>query len=58
MGSDVQQASVIKDRNVIVLTKASARSVLGRSHGYFEELINQENKRMGWNCNAHDGIFL
>ncbi|XP_067349374.1 uncharacterized protein [Channa argus] len=42
-GKDVQQVSVIKDKNGNVLT--GARSVMGRWKENFEELMNEENER-------------
>ncbi|KAK2917518.1 hypothetical protein Q8A73_004265 [Channa argus] len=42
-GKDMQQVSVIKDKDGNVLT--GARSVMGRWKEYFEELMNEENER-------------
>ncbi|KAK2897556.1 hypothetical protein Q8A73_013936 [Channa argus] len=42
-GKDVEQVRVIKDKDGNVLT--GARSVMGRSKEYFEELMNEKNER-------------
>ena len=44
-GKDVEQTTVIKVRDEIVLT--DARSVTGRGKEYFEELINDDKRERG-----------
>ena len=43
-GKDVQQARVIQDRDGLVLT--DARSVTGRWKEYFEDLMNEGERRV------------